>query len=467
MPAMNSAPASTKRLRRSPEGAARPPFASRRLARRGLGLLPVLLALCACEQPAAPQDVRAKLRQIERPNIVLIVVDTLRADWTTPYGFEAAVSPELQRWADRGVVFERVLAQSSWTKMSMASLLTSLWPRSHGVHLPSDGLSEGALTLADVMKDAGYRTYGVQSNGWLEQSFGFHQGFDHYVFPRGLDPPGELKLSSLWPHGERVLEEASRLIDAHDTGSPFFLYLHFMDVHEYAAPPEFKHFGGGPKGFYLAAVRWVDDVIERFRKKLERRGLSESTVMIFASDHGETFGENRSYGHARNVFTPVLHVPLVIRFPFAMEPLRVRSQVRNLDIAPSVLDIAGLAIPEGFEGESLLPLIAAPGERGDRRSFAELGSILFAGTVEQASVNDGSWSMARNLDEGRREFLFDRELDPLEDANLVDLEQAAAERMRAVLDAHLSLEARGDTRATDVRIDPNIAERLRAMGYLQ
>jgi arylsulfatase A-like enzyme len=461
-PTTNSALASTQRRLRCPERRARPP-----LAARGLAVLPVLLALWACDKPAPAADVRAKLRQLEPPNIVLILVDALRADWTTPYGFDAEVSPELQRWADRGVVFERALAQSSWTKVSMASLLTSLWPRSHGVRLPTDGLSERALTVADVLRSAGYRTYAVQSNGWLEQSFGFHHGFDHYVFPRALSQAGQLGLSSVWPHGERVLEEANRLIEAHAPGSPFFLYLHFMDVHEYAAPPEFKNFGSGSEGSYLAAVRWLDDVIERVRESLERAGLSERTVMIFASDHGETFGENRSYGHARNVFTPVLHVPLLIRFPFETEPLRVRTQVRNLDIAPSVLDIAGLAIPEGFEGESLLPLIAASDPQPDRLNFAALGAPILVGAVEQVSVNDGSWSLARNLDEERREFLFERELDPLEDANLVDLEPAAAERMRAVLDAHLAAEARADTRATDVRIDPNIAERLRAVGYLQ
>jgi arylsulfatase A-like enzyme len=271
----------------------------------------------------------------------------------------------------------------------------------------------------------------------------------------------------VWPHGERIFEEAKRLIDAHGAGSPFFLYLHFMDVHEYAAPPEFRNFGGGQEGTYLAAIRWVDDVVERLRRKLERDGFGDSTVMILASDHGEAFGENRSRGHARNVFTPVLKVPLVLRFPFPMEPMRVPAQVRNLDIAPTVLDIAGLAIPEGFEGESLLPLIAAPGRPPDRPSFAALGEPILAGVVEQVSVNDGSWSLARNLDAAGKEFLFERALDPLEDANLVDLEPAAAGRMRAVLDAHLSVEARADARAANVRIDPFIAESLRAMGYLQ
>ena len=175
-----------------------------RLARFGIVIVPSVVALWACERPAPPADVLDRLKRIDRPNIVLILVDTLRADWTTPYGFDAEVSPELQRWADRGVVFERALAQSSWTKVSMASLLTSLWPRSHGVRLATDGLSERALTLAAVMRAAGYRTYAVQSNGWLEQSFGFHHGFDHYVFPRALNQAARLGNSSVWPHAERV-----------------------------------------------------------------------------------------------------------------------------------------------------------------------------------------------------------------------------------------------------------------------
>ncbi len=190
-------------------------------------------------------------------------------------------------------------------------------------------------------------------------------------------------------------------------------------------------------------------------------------MTVFVSDHGEAFGENRSYGHARNVFTPVLQVPLLIRFPFAVEPLRVTTQVRTLDVAPTVLELAGVPVPESFEGESLLPLIAAPDAAPDRPNFAALGAPVFRGVVEQISVNDGSWSLARNLDEEGREFLFDRGVDPLEDANLLELEPAAAERMRAALDSHLAAGARPGTRATDVRIEPAIAERLRAMGYLQ
>ena len=156
-----------------------------------------------------------------------------------------------------------------------------------------------------------------------------------------------------------------------------------------------------------------------------------------------------------------------MRFPFPVRPIRVASQVRNLDIAPTVLDMAGVDIPDGFEGESLLPLITAAGRGPDRTNFAALGAPILMGATEQVSINDGSWTLARNLDEQGQEFLFDRELDPAEDANLIGLEPTAAQRMQAALDAHLAVEARAGTRAPNVRIDPRIAEQLRALGYLQ
>jgi choline-sulfatase len=439
-----------------------------------------VLTLLGCERAVAPADVPARLEALGRPNLVLILVDTLRADYTTPYGFAQDTSPELADWAERGVVFERVRSQSSWTKMSMASLLTSLWPRSHGIREAQDGLAEDALTLAEVLKDAGYATYAVQTNGWLDQSFGFHQGFDRYMFPK---TGGDRRMgqASLWPHADRVVEESQRLIEAHDRSQPFFLYLHFMDVHEYAAPPHLKLFGTDSKGAYLAAIRWVDDAVERVREQLDDAGVLDRSVIVFAADHGDTFGEHGVHGHARNVLTPVVWVPLVFRLPFPVTPaVRVATQVRNLDLAPTLLELAGVPVPEGFEGASLVPLLTGARDEPDRPSFAALGVPLFPDASVQTAVSDGSWTYARNAKppeddpeayEGKAiapgaEYLFDRRVDPVENANLIGRERDEAERMRAMLDMHLE-ERDGGVVEKGVRIDPSIAERLRAMGYLR
>ncbi len=256
------------------------------------------------------------------------------------------------------------------------------------------------------------------------------------------------------------------MIAAHDRDRPFFLYLHFMDVHQYAAPPEYKKFGTDQKATYLAAIRWTDDIIAQVREELERLGYLDNTIMVFGADHGETFGENGIHGHAINVLTPVLWVPLVIRFPFEIEPLRIQQQVRNLDIAPTLLELAGIEAPEIFEGTPLMRVIMGA-ETEDRVSYAQLEAQLFPLGVLQASVNDGSWSYARNLGEDdHREYLFDRALDPLEDVNLIDHEPAQAERMRKLMDAYLAKEALPDVSRPDVRIDPEIARNLRALGYL-
>jgi len=181
--------------------------------------------------------------------------------------------------------------------------MTSLWPHSHGIRAAREGLSAGALTLAEVLGAAGYRAYAVQTNGWLHQSFGFHQGFERYVFPLGRGARG-LPAASLWSHADRVVAEAERLIDAHPKQVPLFLYLHFMDVHQYAAPPEYRRFGTDGRGAYLAAIRWVDDAVARVRKLLD--------AVTAPGDHPHL---EQAESELRQYFAGTLHkftVPLVL-----------------------------------------------------------------------------------------------------------------------------------------------------------
>ncbi len=425
-------------------------------------LLIAALAGPACSPATPARDAVARLRALGPPNLVLVVVDALRADRTSAYGAPPAGSPELARWAAQGVVFERVLAQSSWTKSSMASLLTSRWPRGHGVVDPDDGLGDVARTIAEHLHEAGWRTYAVQSNGWLEEAFGFEQGFDRYLFPRGGG--SEFERSRSWPHADNVYREAERLIDAQDPAHPFFLYLHFMDVHEYAAPADIARPREGAEGEYAAAITWVDEVLARLREHLERRQLLAHSVLLLASDHAEAFGENGAFGHARNVFTPVLRVPLLLRLPFAIEPTRIPAQVRNLDVAPTLLDLAGLPPSADFEGESLLPLLAAA-SAADRPSHASLGALLYADARRQESLSDGAWSFVRDLAPGGREWLFDQRVDPDENVDLSALEPSRTAELRARLDAGIGRAPAAGAVRPEVRIDPALAERLRALGY--
>ena len=225
----------------------------------------------------------------------------------------------------------------------------------------------------------------------------------------------------------------------------------------------------------------MDDVVGRVREKIADAGYGPRTLMVFAADHGETFGEHGVHGHARNVLTPVVWVPLVVRFPFTLEPaVRIGAQVRNVDIAPTLLDLAGITVPPNFEGRTLVPLMIESTAERDRPSFAALGVPLFPDASVQTAISDGAWTYARNAiaaedDETAyedravapgAEYLFDRRVDPGENVNLIEREPSMAARMRTLLDAHLA-EGGAGVVEKGVRVDPGIADRLRAMGYLR
>lgn len=428
-------------------------------------LLGVVLVACGRTQPVPADQVAARLASLDRPNIVWVVIDTLRADWTTPYGSPWDTTPELQAWAQNGIVFEETISQSSWTKTSMASLLTSLWPRTHRVEKTNEGLSLGAVTVAEVLADAGYATYAVQTNGWLEQTFGFQQGFQRYVFPLNTGVSQRLNEKSVWAHADQVYLEAGRILDSVDRTQPFLLYTHLMDVHEYAAPPEFKKFGSDNRAAYLASILWMDDYLRRLREKLESLDLLDNTVIIFGSDHAEAFGEAGKYGHARDVLRPTLWVPFVIRVPFASEPVRVAARVRNIDVAPTILELAGAPIPAAFEGESVLPMLSDPDAEG-RVAFASLRDRLYQDSIPQESIFDGRWVYAKDLDHAGKKFLFDIEVDPQQNVNLYELEPKQVERLSKQLEQHLANVP--DTGAVEhqVRIRPDLRRRLEALGYV-
>ena len=374
-----------------------------------------------------------------------------------------AASPQQPALRLLAAQVQAALAQSSWTKVSMASLLTSLWPRSHAVKKLDDGLGEGALTLGEVLGDAGYRRYAVQTNGWLAQSFGFQQGFERYIFPATSPDEG---LGGVWPHADTLFASLVGLLDEHPVGEPFLLYLHFMDVHEYAAPPDVPRRAPGNEGAYEAAVTWVDEVLGRVRAELERRDLLGRTILVLASDHGEEFGEHGVRGHARHVLSGVLRVPWIVRLPFPMAPVRVAPQVRNLDLAPTLLELLGLPIPESFEGQSLVAQIDGAHDGADLPSFASLPTRMYPDAVLPESLSDGRWTLVRDSEDGR-ELLSDRSADPGENVNLVALEPAEAQRLRALLARHLAEPPRPATVKSSVRIDPGVAEKLRAVGYLK
>lgn len=359
-------------------------------AMRARGLLAAFCASCillGCEFDAG------------RPNVVLVVIDTLRADKLGAYGFPEATSPAFDALAERGVLFSYVLAPSSWTRTSVASLLTSLPPRSLGIlHEYHDALGQRFVTLAEVLWAGGYRTLGATANPNINTSYHFDQGFDEYIdsgviFPWMLPEPGAQSSENVALPAGRDLYRALVARIAASEQRPFYVQVNVMEVHEHIQMrrrPELYARTRGQQGYaelfqghddadYLRSVRQATDEVAVFIEEVAALPGGCDTLFIVTSDHGEGLGDHPSVPNADRhgfvLYESQLRVPLLFYHPGGelAAGLVVTQPVRLLDVMPSVLDFVGLEGPQEMEGRSLIPLARGDGE-------VELPGTFFAET---------------------------------------------------------------------------------------
>jgi arylsulfatase A-like enzyme len=285
------------------------------------------------------------------PNVVLIIIDTLRQDKLSAYGFPEETSPEIDRMAEQGVRFNRVIAQSSWTRPSIGSMLTSQYPRTLGIYKETgEVLPDDFVTLAEVLKEAGYTTIGANAN--INTSFNFQQGFDHYVdstvLLRWMDDSEDAK-----SHREQKLPSARQIFDdllaqvKEQKKPPYYLQANVMEVHEYwdkrmDLSQYEPAFAGKRDKRYLAAIRLVSDEIDRFVTELRALPDFERTLFVIVSDHGEGLSDHRpvktSSGHGRLLYQSQLLVPLILYATDDSLPRGkvVEARTRLLDLMPTL-----------------------------------------------------------------------------------------------------------------------------------
>jgi arylsulfatase A-like enzyme len=424
----------------------------------------------------------SSLRSRNDLNLVFILVDTLRADRLSAYGYTRPTTPIVDEIAAHGILFENVVSQSSWTKTSMASMWTGTHPIRNGVLRYNHVLPREAVMPAEILREAGFRTVGLWRNGWVEPNFGFDQGFEIYVRPT---PGNARRIHRQAPGGEPLggtdedlVISATDFLDrfGHDR---FFLYLHFMDLHQYVYDDRSAIFGTAYSDVYDQSVNWTDRLIGLFLRNLDERGLLERTVVAIASDHGEAFREHGSEGHARNLYSEVTHVPFIISLPFLLEPgIRVPQTVSNGDIWPTLLDLLGLPPLPGADGVSLLPLVraaagldpGAPLEDFDRPAFGQLArgwGNPKAALESIVAVKHKGRHLIVNLDKPDEAELFDLEADPREQRNLLPDDGADAASLRELVRVYES------NRGAPWGTEPGVAEldelrlnHLRALGYV-
>ena len=428
-------------------------------------------------RPVGTIDDLASLRT-RKPNVVFIVVDTLRADRLSAYGYVRPTSPVLADLARHGVRFARVEAQSSWTKTSMASLWTGLFPTRIGVLRSSHGIPSEAVLPAELFQQAGYVTAGIWRNEWVGPGFGFQQGFDTYLraLPTPLPPgfrrrPGADRLPG---SDEDVTEAGITFLETHGQ-QPFLLYLHYMDVHEYAYDEVAANldFGASLSDSYDAAIHWVDRNVAAVLTHLERSGLSKNTLVVIAADHGEGFREHGLDGHANSLYQEVSRVPLIFALPFRLDPgIVVESLARNVDIWPTVLDLVGLPPLRQADGRSLVPAIEATA-RGESHgveavSYAYLDRNWKSGlpTRPIVSVLSNERRLVLKTRPKRKLELFDHSTDPTEQHNLANERPDWVAELEQQLEEHLRQTPLWGP-PEEVEIDEMSRKLLRALGYAQ
>jgi arylsulfatase A-like enzyme len=448
-----------------------------RLAAAGLALL----GFGCSREPRADSEVSGASPLVE--NLVIVDIDTLRADHLGAYGYDRATSPRVDALASESILYTWAFSQAPNTPPSQASILTGLYPSTHGFMGEPDRLSPAVTTLAEALRSHGYRTAGFVDNGYLRGIFGFDQGFDSY------DDAG----GGLATIGPKVFEWLDR-----SPPEPFFLFVHTYDVHAPYAPiepyrsrflalleePPSPGFTASAeqlqlvrracwtgaegcdlprrdiefaKALYDGEIAYVDEWIGRFVDRLRADTLLERTVLVLISDHGEEFQEHGSVLHEK-IYTPVTRVPLLLRLPLAESAgIRVDSPVETIDLMPTLLDRLGAPVPAGVEGK-LLP--QRPEQA--RRPIAFSESPFFG---RQLAVMRGGYRLHWTRESGSIE-LFHLPTDPLE---LRDLTSEASERiapMRILLERWESRARPNFERGHRIDLDPETEAQLRALGYL-
>ena len=431
-------------------------------------------------RPVGSLDEVRALRERGDLNVLFILVDTLRADRLGVYGYERDTSPNLDALAATGIRFANQVSQSSWTKCSMASLWTGLYPSRTRVTRAYDVVSADARMPAEIFREAGFRTAGVWRNSWIAANFGFSQGFEIYLTPRSQRSVEARRKRRDNPnvalHGDDadILTSATEFLRMHGH-ERWFLYLHLMDVHQYAYSEDTALFGTSYSDSYDNSIRWVDSLLGHLFEELERRGLRERTLIVFSSDHGEAFGEHGGGGHARNVYGEVTQTPLILSFPFRLEPgIVVEARSENVDLWPTVLELLGLPGLDDADGQSLVPEIIAaangvPGPDVEGTAFAQIDQSW--GRLQErprpmVAVNQGRWRLIYRAAAPRRSELYDKWEDPREQRDLSREQPETLAALQTVAVEYLASPPPpwGDETPT-IEIDEIQMNQLRALGY--
>src|SRR5216683_790070 len=415
----------------------------------------LLMMACFLELPAA------FAAPVAPPNVVVITIDTLRADHVGCYGYKQIHTPNIDALAADGVRFERAYTPVPVTLPAHTVIFTGSYPMLSGIHdFSANKLNPQQPTLASVLKEHGYNTAAVIGSAVLDSRLGLNHGldfyYDHFDFNRLL----ETNLDEMERPGNVVADVALDWLDK-NYQKKFFLWMHLYDPHYPYRPPApyNEDYASRP---YDGEIAFADAQVGRLLRFLKGKGLYQSTLIVLSGDHGESLGEHGEKTHGFFIYNATLQVPLIFRLPQGKLAKQISAQVSLTDIMPTVLQILKVDTPSQVQGRNLLPLM-------DGKKSNESGSLYAETFLPRLHFN---WSELRGVETGNYHFidapkpeLYDLSKDPGETQNLLPQKKAVGEEMQAKLAALIREYSSGQELAQKTGLDPALMERLKSLGY--
>ena len=399
------------------------------------------------------------------PNVLLITIDTLRADRLGCYGYEKARTPNIDSLAVDGVRFEKAYTPVPITLPAHAVMFTGAYPMRIGMHdFSGNRLGADQPVLAAMLREQGYATAGIVGAAVLDSRFGLDRGFDFYYDEFDFSRLDETNLDAMERPGDVVMDESLSWL-GRNSQRPFFLWIHLYDPHHpYRPPPPYDaQYKAEP---YDGEIAFTDAQVGRVVKLLKDKGLYDRTLVVLAGDHGEGLGEHREKTHGFFVYNSTLHVPLIFKLPAGQDVRNnvVSTPVSLVDLLPTVLQLVGLSVPAEVQGKSVLPLMRQRRARPREGLYAEtfLPRIHF------------NWSELRSILVENYHFidapkpeLYDLSQDPRELRNLFEEKQVVARDLRGRLAKVIEKYSppAGEETVEQTGLDPALLERLKSLGY--
>ena len=405
-----------------------------------------------------------------RPNVIYIVVDSLRADHVSSYGYTRTTTPNLDTLAAQGARFDRAMSTSGWTTPANAANMTGFNPTSLNLTWTNwwYSLRVNHTTLTEYLHDGGYATAAFVANGMVSCSIGFSRGFDSCIDSLATRPHSD---TLALPLTTQVITWTQQYTNT----QPLFLFVYFMDPHtHYNPPPPYdlmydstytgtltsEVFGDGEPvatgqiipsardiehiiALYDGEITYTDHYLQVLLDHLRTRGMLDNALIVFASDHGEQFGEQGLWVHANSVYEGLVHVPLLMSWPGVITPgLTITTPVQTMDLMPTILDLVGLAVPEGLDAVSLKPLLQGQPLTATHEIGAEVDGITDAShwaywttsRVDLRAIRDGDWKLIHHVSHIPDDALYQLQpVAPYEGENVIAQYPERAAEMRQAL----------------------------------